>query len=601
MTPGPFRKPSSRAGAIILFTALALQYVLVLASGGRPPAGSIPGERHGSRAEAALELARAARGRYDYARALRLLDELSRELPNSAEVLAEYGAVYLMAEQPDRARLFFDSALKNESSCVPAIIGGARVCLVEHNFTGAEQKIRRLLAHNSISPEERSQAYSTLARVFLENNLNSEAQVEAERALALDDRNADACYILAFLKASERKPGEVRTLARRTLEIDPFNSGARRLLSQYVDGNRGYQQTPEPRAEQAYERGLKLETEGNIEAARIEFEYALRIQPRFYRALIALGGVMLRFGDYERAAQYGRFATEAEPEGAIGHLELSYACFGIQERARLEIGGTDFRSEFYSRRLPPVDEILLGSLFPDYKLLSSRQQSAIKISVGPLAAFLPALARSGARYYFLPLDRRVTEIKGFENLAGKTTFDGRYYASIRGVGGHIALSGIEHLDSAARAGYNAVAHEFAHQVQSTAMGDDDLKSIRKLYQKAVRESRSLDYYAATNEYEYFAQGYEAYVSLYKRPAVGITARHTRKELMEKDPEFYRLLVRLEIGEATARQRRLLFIYRSADRVCRLTSELMTCQYGFLASDRGESQFPAPRASIVARN
>ena len=50
--------------------------------------------------------------------------------------------------------------------------------------------------------------------------------------------------------------------------------------------------------------------------------------------------------------------------------------------------------------------------------------------------------------------------------------------------------------------------------------------------------------AAANEYEYFAQGYEAFISERKRPSAGLTGRHTNHELLMRDPELYRFLVRL---------------------------------------------------------
>jgi hypothetical protein len=68
-----------------------------------------------------------------------------------------------------------------------------------------------------------------------------------------------------------------------------------------------------------------------------------------------------------------------------------------------------------------------------------------------------------------------------------------------------------------------------------------VKAIRKLYENAMREDRALDYYAETDEYEYFAQGYEAFIAERKRPATGATARHTKRDLMMRDPQLYRFI------------------------------------------------------------
>ena len=48
----------------------------------------------------------------------------------------------------------------------------------------------------------------------------------------------------------------------------------------------------------------------------------------------------------------------------------------------------------------------------------------------------------------------------------------------------------------------------------------------------------LDWYAATSLDEYFAQGYEAYVSHAKRGCLKETHRHTREELARRDPGLF---------------------------------------------------------------
>ena len=76
------------------------------------------------------------------------------------------------------------------------------------------------------------------------------------------------------------------------------------------------------------------------------------------------------------------------------------------------------------------------------------------------------------------------------------------------------------------------------------MGPEELSAIHSLYEAARRQGRALDYYAAANEFEYFAAGYEAFVSTFKRPAAGFTARHTRDELKTRDPGLYNLLTKM---------------------------------------------------------
>jgi tetratricopeptide (TPR) repeat protein len=489
--------------------------------------------------DAALGLVRVARTRLDYPQAINLLNKAAVEHPNSVDVLTEFGAVYLAAEEPGRARRYFETARQLSASDGSAIIGVAGADLLERDYDRAARSLRGLLAREP----KNSHAHALLARVMLESGKNSEAAEEAQRAIKLDAYNAEALHTLACVRSSERKADEARSLARRAVSLDPFDIGARRLLSQYLDGQAGYEQKVSEQARAHYDRGRFLKLKGEIEKAIAEFEGALRIEPRYYRALIGVGDALLRQGDYQRAADAAKLAIAVDPEGASAHLELSCAYRGEGERSRIEIGAVDFATLFYGRAAAPA-YAATGEIFPGYAALAKRQQAVIDMAVAPFATFLPKLVRHRARHFLLALDERPGDLIGFSDVADEKTFDGRYYASIRGVGGRVTVSGIEYLDQAARGGFNTIAHEFAHQVHIAALGKTEVKLIRKLYERARQEGRALDYYAAANEYEYFAQGYEAFISDRKRPSAGLTARHTGHELLSRDPELYRFLVKL---------------------------------------------------------
>ena len=489
--------------------------------------------------EAALGLARVARARIEYARALSLLNKVAGEHPNSASLLNEYGSIYLVAEEPQKARLVFEKALRVSSSNLTATIGLAGVDLLERDYQSAVGRLRQCL---HLEPQN-SSARSLLARVLLEMNKESEAGEEAERAIALDAYNVEALYVLAFVRATDHRPEESRALAQRVVSLDPYNFAARRMFSQYLDGRAGYEQKVSAPARMHLTRGQALKEEGDLSRAGGEFEAALKIEPRYYQALIALADIWLRQGEYERAAASAQLATQVDPEGSIAHFELSSAHRGINERARIEIGAVDFAALFYERPTPAA-YAATREVFPGYRHLTRRQQRVIDAAVEPLAMYLPKLAGRKARHYLLAYDQRPGDLHGFADVVGEKTFDGRYYESIRGVGGLVSVSGIEHLDQAASGGFNTIAHEFAHQVHIAALGNREANEIRRLYERARREGLTLDYYAASNEDEYFAQGYEAFISDRKRPAAGITGRHTRHELSIRDPELYNFLERL---------------------------------------------------------
>jgi tetratricopeptide (TPR) repeat protein len=486
--------------------------------------------------EATLSDSRAARARFDFVESLRLLNQAAKFHQPSAELFNEYGNLYLDVEAIDQADAYFNKALKIQPANDVALAGRAGCDLLRRDYTGAENRLRAALVASPQSLALRT----ALARVLFDSNQTEAALADATRVLASDQENKEALYILAFVKATAGEAKEARQLVRRALAIDPCNPNLRRLLSQYVNGRAGYTQKVSRAANQQYEAGRTLKRNGDLAVAAQAFEEALAVEPGYYRALISLGNICLQRGQYERAIDLAQRAIAVDADGASAHLEMCYAYLGLRERGRIAIGAKDFAAEFFKQPVPPKFA-LTAEIFPNYKTLDSKQQLVIDVAVAPLAGFLQTLADKKARHYLLAFDERAGDIPGVEDVERERTSDGRYFASLRGVGGRVTVSGLEYLDMAAHAGYHTIAHEFAHQVQMIALDRSDLNALHRLYVAAVRDNRALDYYAASDELEYFAQGYEAYVSLVKRPATGMTARHTRDELKARDPELYRFI------------------------------------------------------------
>jgi Tfp pilus assembly protein PilF len=491
--------------------------------------------------DARLGLARIARVRLQYSQSLNLLDNAAKEHPDNASLLCEYGSLYLAVEEPERAYKYFErvSSISENNS---ATIGLAAVDVLRQDYDRAVTALIDWLRRG----KDDGSANALLARALLESHKENEAAEAAERALSLDPYNVEALLVLAYVKSIIGKADESKELARRVVSLDPFNFAARRVFSQYVDGQRGYEQKVSEQARLHYLSGKALKREGKLDKAFQELEAALGLEPRYYRALIGVADICLKRGDFVRAASIATEATLVDPEGAVAQLELSCAHRGINERSRIEIGAADFAALHYNGPATAAYAIT-RQIFPEYDSLTRRQRVIIDASVGPLSAFLPRLARSGGRHHLLSFDQRPGELPALKGVGSEKTFDGRYYASLRGVGGRIAVSGVEYLEQAANGGFNTIAHEFAHQVHLVAFGKGESREIRQLYDRARLEGRFLDYYAAANEHEYFAQGYEAFISDRKRPLAGVTGRHTRHELLAVDPALYRFLEKL-IGE-----------------------------------------------------
>jgi hypothetical protein len=187
---------------------------------------------------------------------------------------------------------------------------------------------------------------------------------------------------------------------------------------------------------------------------------------------------------------------------------------------------------------PDVASLPVAEFVPAYPLLDGPRRAVVDRAISVFGQRLRKLLAIGGRHDLLLETDRTTDASSRSMLRGRRTFDGRVWDDVRGIGGLSAATGIEALDEAAQFGFDTLVHEFAHQVHFFALLPVDRARIRSLYQAARAQGRCLDYYAATNEAEYFGQGVEAFVSLVKRPGGETTHGHTRFELWQVDRELH---------------------------------------------------------------
>jgi hypothetical protein len=156
--------------------------------------------------------------------------------------------------------------------------------------------------------------------------------------------------------------------------------------------------------------------------------------------------------------------------------------------------------------------------------------------LGPSVAYLPMLARQDRRFRVPPLHKDLAEAMRQPFFRGATTFDNRQWMDIRGVGSGAA--GIEYVERGSHQERNVLNHEYVHLFHGRAFTDAENRRVRRLYWDAMRERRTLDYYAANNESEFLAQAYEAYLSPVKVHPLNHKAMNTRAELESKDPATF---------------------------------------------------------------
>jgi len=299
-------------------------------------------------------------------------------------------------------------------------------------------------------------------------------------------------------------------------------------------------------------RGSALFRVQRIEDAALAYRRVVALDPLQAEAHLRLGSGLLpptvvevtpglrdavaalAAGDRGRAVERLRSVLRAEPMHPIAHRLLGETLFAQRTATGLTAVDPAFLQFAAALPRPNVQHLPIAEFVPGYAKLSSSRRAVVDRTAAMFGSHLGKLVAIGGRHDLLGELERTTDAEARANLRGRRTFDGRVWDDVRGVGGPQAATGIEALDDAATFGFDTFAHEVAHQVHYYAFTPLLRARIRSLYQAAIAEGRCLDYYAASNEAEYFGQGVEAFASLCKRPGGETTHGHTRFELYAVD-------------------------------------------------------------------
>jgi len=373
-----------------------------------------------------------------------------------------------------------------------------------------------------------------MGEAALARNERDKAAERFTAALALEPENARALSGLAGLRSVQGQWADAIALARRSFERNPDSADTRYRLGynyfQYGDALRATDwffktfdvdpnyifahmhlgagrhavfpddRVPDPALARPFiVQGARAWERGDLYGAKKDFEQALALDPHSYEA---------------RTGMYASLTGIVLDYSPVGH---------------------SYRPEYLSEEHAP--EVAEAAQFvPEYSQLSEERREVIRRALNPFQRYLPGMLAKGAKQYILPLDKGLPDI--FGGRSGGRGGDLRDWAGIRGVGGLQAASSIEDLEEAVNLGFSTFAHEFAHQLHFNGVSDDQRKRIEELYAGAGQRKKYLDYYAASNSGEYFAQGVEAYVSFAKRPGLRDVHSHTRDELRATDPDLY---------------------------------------------------------------
>jgi len=452
-----------------------------------------------------LEAARQRR-RSDLVGAQRDLLQALERWPGEPAILKELGDLLLDRCLARDGTHCFEEALRRDPDDLDALRGLARAQLRSRDFTRARSLLDMGLARWPADPE----LLATRAKILVHERSYDEALRLLDRARPADHSQVHSARATILFRKGDMEGSREELL--ETLRLEPDNVFAHHRLG----------------------TGSSVLTPPLPPGSRARLD-----------SLIGEAGRLLEAGRYEETRDLLLASIpEFELQHKVHHL-LALALTEIDFSRHALSSLPEFRSLFASLPDPPVPDV--DGIIVNFPSLSGEEQKAVRLALAPLQRFLPALKRAGATHEILALTTDIVDLPQFRHLHDRTTFDRRYYAHVRGLGGLHAATGREYLHESSDFRYNTLAHEFAHQVHLHALDGEAREELDALYADALRGERALDYYARSDVAEYFAQGYEAYVSPFKRPCLSATAGHTRDELRAKDPALYGFIVRLTGG------------------------------------------------------
>ena len=470
-------------------------------------------------------------------------DKARDDIQTAVELVPQSRAVHLLAARFKIDKMDFEGAMEiylNILTGLPesaeALCGIAEIYYWWNDYLDAEEYIQKCL---EVDPGF-APAYVIQSKIHRIRQENDRWNAQGRKAVELDPFNDDAQANLAnILFRGEGKLREGYEQAKTALRINPYCRLAHVYLGngwtpydyeeQKIEGGEG---TIE-RIEKLLATGDKHLLDRNFKKADQAFGRVLKLMPNNITAMIGKGTLNYHQEKYDLALPWFFQALEVNPDYGLAHYGVCQTLLRKKDRINVKFGEMerDFAAKFVAE--PPF----MRDVFINYERLDRELQKILCMAVHPLKNYLKTLNIAGATFYLLPFHKLLWEAPHNFGMKGQRTFDLRLWDDIKGNGGFHSTSGADWEKDVKYLRFNVVAHEFAHQVHSF-LPKQHREEIKWLFLKAKKERRTLDFYADFNEWEYFAVGVEAYVSPDKLADQKIAYGHTRKELLENDPDLY---------------------------------------------------------------
>jgi tetratricopeptide (TPR) repeat protein len=492
--------------------------------------------------ESLLSLSNLYRRKYEFDRGLQILHGLKPLALENIKVQLLEARYAIDSMDFDQAKAIFQGLLEKDPESVQALYGIAEVYYWEDKYQESEKFIQGCL---SLDPEF-SSAFLLQSRIHRLRQDNEEWNELGRKAVDLSPFDDEARANLAnILFRGERKLQEGYEQTKIALKINPYS-----LIGHSYLGN-GW--TPVDYTEQKIEGDEEaigqiksLLKKGDENLLKREFAEAdaafgkvLELMPSNLKAMIGKGTLNYHLKEYDKALEWFFKVLDINPDYGLAHYGVSRSL--LRKKDKINIKFAEIEKAFAAKDEP--EPPFMRDVFINYDQLDPDLQKILRLSVQPLKNYLQTLKEAGSTFYLIPFHKLLFESPHHAGMKGTRTFDLRLWDDVKGCGGIHSTSGEDWEKDAKYLRFNVVTHEFAHQVHAY-LTEEQRSEIKRLFQKAKKERRTLDFYANFNEWEYFAVGVEAYVSEEKLADQMLAYGHTRKELLERDPDLYNFIENL---------------------------------------------------------
>lgn len=248
--------------------------------------------------------------------------------PQLWEAHLHLGQIYAQSTRGPEALAEFQQVLESQPNHPDALLGAGRQLALAEQTTEADKLFSRL---TTLSPGN-VDGHIAYSQLLLSMQEPDRAIAEGRRAVAANDKRADAHFFLAEALESKKQWAEASKEYKSATERDPtlfeaFIRLARTFFNEdrYIESTEASVSAISLRPNDPQPYRWKAEAElalADSHAALASVATALQIRPGYADALAVGSRASTARGDYKGAIEYASQAIQAEPQNILGHLAL---------------------------------------------------------------------------------------------------------------------------------------------------------------------------------------------------------------------------------------------------------------------------------------